>query len=191
MKKLVLPLFLALLLALTACAAPAAEPEAEPVPTAYQLKAGERLELIDVVFPEEVVITADPAGTLENRSEATFVGCTFEKGLKIIGDRSALIFVEEGCSFGAGSGVTAVEATPGSTKNETAPMEADFVKLFLWVDGVSVSTKDLFTTLCYADHFILNGTTHKRSDYPGCDAFLVSFLYENGVETLYTEAWTE
>lgn len=187
MKKLVFPLILALTVSLSACAAP--EPAAEPVAIDYQLQAGEPLELSEMAFTEEVVVTVDPASTAENRSEINFLSCSFEKGLKIIGDGSAFVRLIGDCSIQVGYGVTAMEATPGSA--QAATIDDDFVKLYLEVDNINVTTSTILTTICTAEGFTLNGNTYRLADYPGFNTYMAAFFYENGEEVYIEDAWTE
>ena len=61
----------------------------------YQLKAGEPIEVYDVVFDQMVTVTVDPHSTRDAaknlRSDILFDNCTFHGGLTIVGDYHAMI----------------------------------------------------------------------------------------------------
>ena len=120
-KSLILLLALCLLLALAGCSGSSTHTEEPPADTAqiqydYQLKAGETLEVYDMVFDKTVTVTVDTAstrdGSVELRSNIYFDNCVFNAGLNIVGDYHAMVSLGEGCSFGDGSLVTCKEVSP-------------------------------------------------------------------------------
>ncbi len=182
-KAFSLVLIVAMLVLSSACSAP---PSTAPT-SEYHLTAGQLTEVEGKTFSEKVVVYADAAATAENRSEINFTGCVFEKGLEIVGDRSAWVRISEDCTLKDGH-ITVKEATAGSMK--AGKFDDDFLKLSLNSPGLTVDTTALLTTISTQD-VTINGTKYALADFPDCNTFLVASYYFEGEPDVYTEGWME
>lgn len=156
---------------------------------AYQLKAGEPIEVYDVTFDEMVTVTVDPDSTRdaanELRSDIVFDNCVFRGGLTIVGDYHAMITLGSGCSFDDGAIVTCKEVTPDAAKQTT--LEDNRVKVFVACEGVTVQTGSAVGVLSDGPDVVIDGTSYsKQALAPDTDFLGVYNLYE-GDEMTYVK----
>ena len=186
----------ALLISLCACSATSSTAqskdqgsEAVEVQYDYQLKAGELVEVSDMTFEKMVTVTVDPASTRDGsndlRSQISFMGCTFQGSLTIVGDYHAMVSLDAGCSFGDGSVITCKEATTGAAKEVT--LEDNLVKVFVACEGAAVETTSAIGVLTDGPDVGLNGTTYSKAQLAPDDAFLGIYSVYEGDEMTYIE----
>lgn len=152
----------------------------------YQLKAGEPIEVYDVVFDQMVTVTVDPHSTRDAakdlRSDILFDNCTFHGGLTIVGDYHAMISLGSGCSFDEGT-VVAYRAVSSDAAKETV-LEDNLVKLFTACEGVSVETESAMGVLTDGPDVVVNNTAYSKHELaPDTDFLGIYSLYEGDTIT--------
>ena len=152
----------------------------------YQLKAGEPMEVYDVVFDQMVTVTVDPDSTRdagkELRSDILFDNCTFHGGLTIVGDYHAMISLGSGCSFDEGAAVIYQAVSPAAAK-ETV-LEDNLVKLFIACESVSVETESAMGVLTDGPDVVVNDTVYSKHELaPDTDFLGIYSLYEGDTIT--------
>lgn len=152
----------------------------------YQLKAGEPIEVYDVVFDQMVTVTVDPNSTRDAakdlRSDILFDNCTFHGGLTIVGDYHAMISLGSSCSFDEGT-VVAYRAVSSDAAKETV-LEDNLVKLFIACEGVSVETESAMGVLTDGPDVVVNNTAYSKHELaPDTDFLGIYSLYEGDTIT--------
>ena len=178
MKKVFALLMLAIfVLSFSSCSNPKDE-------LAYDLVAGETLEISDHTFEEEVVIYISEQATAAKRAEMNFKNCTFKDGIKIIGDKSGYIRIFKDCVFEDNNTITAVERTEGFFENTR--ISDDFIRLYIEVPDIEIESEALVNTISTCD-ITVNGNEYKKDK----GTFCVATYCEDGEVKYYTGAWNE
>lgn len=196
LKKILVFIMAVTLTAICACANSNAQQQGDslqedtsPEQAAYQLKAGQTIEVTDQVFENMVTVTVDPdstrSGDNQLRSNIVFDQCTFNGGLTIVGDYHAMITLGSGCSFGEGTAVICKEATAGVARDIT--LEDNLVKVLVACEGVAVETDSAIGVLTDGPDVIVNGTTYRKTELAPDTAFLGVYCLFEGDTLTYTK----
>jgi len=156
----------------------------------FVVEAGDDQVYTDQIFDNDITIYLDPASTLEERSQITFSGCTFNGDINIIGDQSGFVRFVDSCDFYDGCQLTVMEANEGTAQDMT--FDDDFIKILFTDEAPLIYTEAVCNVICMNGTGVtVDDTDYLWSDFNDCEGFYVATYYVDGEKTVHTEGLSE